>query len=100
MGILIIISIIAIFVLIHSYINKSKIAKWLLPTLSFLFSVYIIGFIVIYELTHYINKGKALWEIFDASRIFGLITVFTVLNIPTVIFLIINRYRKIKHKYD
>lgn len=96
MGILIIISIIAIFALIQSYINKNKIAKWLLPTMSFLFSVYIIGFIVIYELTHYINKGKNLWEIFDINRIFGMITIFGVLNIPTIIFLMINRYRRKK----
>ena len=92
MGNLIIISIIAIFAL-YSYINNNKIAKWLLPILSFLFSVYIIGFIFIYELTHYINKGKNLWDIFDAGRRFDLITVFAVLNIPTGIFLIINRYR-------
>ena len=97
MGILIIISIIAIFAIIQSYINKNKIAKWILPTLSFLFSIYIIWFMVTYELTHYINKGKALWEIFDASRRRGLITVFVVLNIPTVIFMIINRYRKNKN---
>lgn len=97
MGILIIISIIAIFALIQSYINKNKIAKWILPTLSFLFSIYIIGFIIIYDLTDYINKGKSLWEIFDASRRWGLITVFAVLNIPTVIFIIINRYRKNKN---
>ena len=96
MGILIIISIITIVALIQSYINKNKIAKWLLPTLSFLFSVYIIGFIVIYELTHYINKGKSLWDIFDANRIFGMITIFVVLNIPTIIFLIINRFRRTK----
>lgn len=96
MGNLIIISIIAIFAL-YSYINNNKIAKWLLPILSFLFSVYIIGFIVIYELTHYINKGKEFCEIFDSSRILGLITVFSVLNIPTAIFLIINRYRKNKN---
>lgn len=99
MGNLIIFLIIAIFAL-YSYINNNKIAKWLLPTLSSLFSMYVIGFMVIYDLTDYMNKGKALWEIFDASRIFDLITVFTVLNIPTVIFLIINRYRKINHKYD
>ena len=97
MGILIIISIIAIFALIQSYINKNKIAKWILPTLSFLFSIYIIGFIIIYDLTDYINKGKSLWEIFDVSRRWGLITVFAVLNIPTVIFIIINRYRKNKN---
>lgn len=95
MGILIIILIIAIFAL-YLYINNNKIAKWLLPILSLLFSMYIIGFMVTYELTHYINKGKEFWEIFDSSRILGLITVFSVLNIPTVIFLIINRYRKKK----
>lgn len=96
MGNLIIFLIIAIFAL-YSYINNNKIAKWLLPTLSFLFSMYVIGFMVIYELTHYINKGKVFWEIFDSSRIRGLITVFSVLNIPTIIFLIINRYRKNKN---
>ena len=96
MGILIIISIIAILALTHSYINKNKIVKWLLPTLFFLFSIYIIWFIVIYDLTDYMNKGKVFWESFDSSRIFGLITVFAVLNIPTVIFLIINKYRRTK----
>lgn len=97
MGILIIISIIAIFAIIQSYINKNKTAKWLLPTLSFLFSMYIIWFMVTYELTHYINKGKEFWEIFDSSKILGLITVFSFLNIPTAIFMIINRYRKNKN---
>ena len=94
MGNLIIISIMVILVLMHLYINKNKVAKWLLPTLSFLFSIYIIWFMVTFELTNYINKGKELKDIFNSSRIFGLITVWAVLNIPTVIFLIINRYRR------
>ena len=95
MGNLIMFLIIAIFVL-YLYINNNKFVKWLLPTLSFLFSIYIIWFMITFELTDYINKGKELWEIFNSSRIFDLITVFAVSNIPTVIFLIINRYRRTK----
>ena len=93
MGILIIFSIIAILGLIHSCINNNKFTRWLFPIISFLFSMYIIGFMVIYELTHYINKGKNFWDIFDANRIWGMIIIFAILNIPTLIFTIINKYK-------
>lgn len=90
MGIIIIISIIAIFGIIQTFLAENKIGKWILPILSVLFSIYIVLFVITFQLTDYMNTGKKLSEIFNLNDILEIIIIFFVFNIPTAVFLIIN----------
>lgn len=90
MGIIIIISIIAIFGIIQTFLAENKIGKWILPILSVLFSIYIVLFVITFQLTDYMNTGKKLSEIFNFNDILEIIIIFLVFNIPTAVFLIIN----------
>lgn len=90
MGIIIIVSVIAIFGIIQTFLAENKIGKWILPILSVLFSIYIVLFVITFQLTDYMNTGKKLSEIFNFNDILEIIIIFFVFNIPTAVFLIIN----------
>lgn len=64
--------------------SKSKIGKWILPVLSFLFSIYMMMFFISFELSDYYGAGEASLKMIDI----GTWMMFPVLNIPTIIFIV------------
>ena len=74
-------------VLIQIYCAESKIKKWILPILSFLFSLFIMLNLIVFELGCQTEpKEIGLKEFFSATAWGNL----PVLNIQTIIFIIIN----------
>ena len=66
---------------------ESKIKKWILPILSFLFSLFIMLNLIVFELGDQIEPKKiGLKEFFSATAWGNL----PVLNIPTIIFIVTN----------
>ena len=66
---------------------ESKIKKWILPILSFLFSLFIMLNLIVFELgDHTGTRSIGLKEIFSATAWENL----PFLNIPTIIFIITN----------
>lgn len=66
---------------------ESKIKKWILPILSFLFSLFILLNLIVFELgDHTGTRSLGLKEIFSATAWENL----PVLNIPTIIFIATN----------
>lgn len=66
---------------------ESKIKKWILPTLSFWFSLFIMLNLIVFELGDQIEPKKiGLKEIFTATAWGNL----PFLNIPTIIFIVTN----------
>ena len=66
---------------------ESKIKKWILPILSFLFSLFILLNLIVFELgDHTGTRSLGLKEIFSATAWGNL----PVLNIPTIIFIATN----------
>lgn len=78
--------------------SKSKIGKWVLPTLSFLFSIYMMIFFISFELSDYYGAGEASLKMIHI----GTWMMFPVLNIPTIIFIltsiIVNKLSKKKEQ--
>ena len=69
------------------YLSEHKIKKWILPSLSFLFSLFIMLNLIVFELGDQIEPKKiGLKEIFTATAWGNL----PVLNIPTIIFILTN----------
>lgn len=69
------------------YLSEHKIGKWVLPTLSFLFSLFIMLNLIVFELGDQIEPKKiGLKEIFTATAWGNL----PFLNIPTIIFIVTN----------
>ena len=74
-------------VLIQISCAESKIKKWILPILSFLFSLFIMLNLIVFELGCQTEpKEIGLKEFFSATAWGNL----PVLNIPTIIFIITN----------
>ena len=70
---------------------ESKIKKWILPILSFLFSLFIMLNLIVFELGDQIEPKKiGLKEIFSATAWGNL----PVLNIPTIIFIVMEKINK------
>ena len=78
--------------------SKSKIGKWVLPILSFLFSIYMMMFFISFELSDYLDAGEVSLKMIHI----GTWMMFTVLNIPTIIFIltsiIVNKLSKKKEQ--
>ena len=76
--------------------SKSKIGKWVLPVLSFLFSIYMMIFFITFELSDFYGDVEVSLKMIDI----GTWMMFPVLNIPTIIFIltsvIVNKLSKNK----
>lgn len=90
-GVLIIILLMIAFEMIQIHLAKTKVGKWVLPVIVFVFSIQVILGLVIFESANYTNIGKTFFEIFDFNEIFEFIEILCVMNIPTVIFLVTNK---------
>lgn len=93
MGEIIIISTISLLAVIQLYLSKYKIGKWILPSMSFVFSICLMIFGIGFAMFFLGDDFGAHYNFFD---IFNFIKLFLEYNVPTVIFLIINNYRKNK----
>ena len=65
---------------------KSKIKKRILPSLTFLFSIYMTAFLVSFELSDTLGTVEVNWTSVDI----GTLMMFPILNIPTIMFIITN----------
>ena len=65
---------------------KSKIKKWILPTLVFLFSLYAMGFFISFEISDTLGPIENIWGVVS----FGTLMMFPILNIPTIMFIVTN----------
>lgn len=84
---IILILVLLVLELIQIVWAKSKIKKWILPILSFLLSVYIMIYLISFELANQIGTDRhALIEVVDI----GTWMMFVIFNIPTIIFIITN----------
>ena len=84
---IILILVLLAFEMIHISCAESKIKKWILPILSFLFSLFILLNLIVFELGCQTEPKKiGLKEFFSATAWGNL----PVLNIPTIIFITTN----------
>ena len=84
---IILILVLLVLELIQIVWSKSKIKKWILPILSFLLSVYIMIYLISFELANQIGTDRhGLIEVVDI----GTWMMFVIFNIPTIIFIITN----------
>ena len=84
---IIVILLVIAFEMIQISCAESKIKKWILPILSFLFSLFIMLNLIVFELGDQIEPKKfGLKEFFSATAWGNL----PVLNIPTIIFIVTN----------
>lgn len=84
---IILILVLLVLELIQIACSKSKITKWILPILSFIFSMCIMIYLIGFELADQtVPKKIGLKEIFSATAWGNL----PVLNIPTIIFIVTN----------
>lgn len=88
MGELKIISGIAILAVAQLFLAKNKISKWILPCMSFVFSIALMLFGL--SFATFFSGDDFLKEF----GLFNLIRLFLKYNVPTIIFLIINKYRR------
>ena len=65
---------------------KSKIKKWILPILSFLFSLYMTGFLVLFEISDTWGPVENIWNVISVGTLMN----FPIFNIPTLMFIITN----------
>lgn len=98
MSYIILILVILALELIQISCAESKIKKWILPILSFLFSLFIILNLIVFELGNQIEPKKfGLKEVFSATAWEN----FHVLNIPTIMFIVTNiAIKKIANKKE
>ena len=91
---IILILVLLVLELIQCIWAKSKIKKWILPILSFLLSVYIMIYLISFELANQIGIDRhGLIEVVDI----GTWMMFVILNIPTIMCIITNVIVKKKH---
>ena len=83
---IILILILIFFELIQIACSQSKIGKWIIPILFFLFSIFVMINLLAFEIACYYGTAD---NIFDMVSIETLM-FFPVLNIPTAIFIITN----------
>lgn len=92
MGQLKILLCIVIFAIVQIFLSKYKKGKWILPCMSFVLSISL----MLWGLSFAVfMRGK---EFFKELGGFNLIRLFLTYNIPTIIFLLINRYRRINRR--
>lgn len=65
---------------------ESKIKKWIFPILSFLFSLYMMGFFISFEISDVLDPVENVWDVVSM----GTLMMFPVLNIPTIMFIVTN----------
>lgn len=65
---------------------ESKIKKWILPILSFLFSIYMMLFFISFEISDALGPVENAWDVISI----GTLMMFPVLNIPTIMFIVTN----------
>ena len=70
------------------YLSEHKIKKWILPTLSFLLSLFVIGICIAIEVNH-TSPGTEKNKWYDVSVMDNLM-MLPILNIPTLIFIVTN----------
>lgn len=84
---IILIFLIVVLELIQVSCTRFKIRKWILPILSFLLSVYIMIYLIGFQLADQIGtERKSLIEVVDIDTW----VMFIILNIPTVMFILTN----------
>ena len=83
---IILILVLLVLELIQIVWAKSKIKKWILPILAFLFSIYMTAFLVLFELSDTLGPVENNWTSADI----GTLMMFPILNIPTIMFIITN----------
>ena len=72
--------------LIQISFAKSKIKKWILPILSFGFSLYVMAFFISFEISDTLGPVENVWSVVSL----GTLMMFPILNIPTMIFVATN----------
>ena len=66
---------------------KSKIKKWILPILAFSFSIYMMAFLISFELSDTLGPVENNWtSVVDI----GTLMMFLIFNVPTIMFIITN----------
>lgn len=65
---------------------KSKNKKWILPILTFLFSLCMMFFLISFEISDTLGTVGNVFEVVS----FGTLMMFPILNIPTIIFIVTN----------
>lgn len=88
----------AFFILIQVLVSKRKILKYVLPVLSFLLVSFIVFQLYVYEIGIYESAGNLDLHI-DKIRI-EMLRLFLNMNIPTIVFLLINIVRNRKKKTE
>ena len=79
-------AIIAVLSIIQIFLSKYKVIKWLLPSITFLISLFYMYLGISFKLV------MSQEEIFDFNGIINLIRIFILYNTQTIICLIINYY--------
>lgn len=88
----------AFFILIQVLVSKRKILKYILPLISFLLVSFIVFQIYVYEIGTYERAGSLHLHI-NEIRI-EMLNIFLNMNIPTIVFLLINIVRNRKKKTE
>ena len=83
---------IAILSVIQLFLSKYKIGKWILPCISFAFSICLVLFGLSFAT---LMEGDNFLKEFG---LFNLIRLSLKYNVPTIIYLLINRYRRKKNE--
>ena len=84
---IILISLIVVLELIQVSCTRYKVRKWIIPILSFLLSVYIMIYLIGFQLADQIGiDRKGLIEVVDIDTC----VMFVILNIPTAMFILTN----------
>ena len=84
---IILILVLLILELIQIVWAKSKIKKWILPILAFSFSIYMMAFLISFELSDTLGTVENNWtSVVDI----GTLMMFLIFNVPTIIFIITN----------
>lgn len=88
----------AFFILIQVLVSKRKILKYILPLISFLLVSFIVFQLYVYEIGTYERAGSLHLHI-NEIRI-EMLNIFLNMNIPTIVFLLINIVRNRKKKTE
>lgn len=90
---ILIVMIIILFELIQMLLSKRKVLRYILPIITYLFSLYIILGLIIYDI-----EESMKYRTFGLSNIISWIWLFFIFNIPTILFCVTNICMKKKEK--
>lgn len=85
--------IIVLFELIQMLLSKRKIGKYILPVITYMFSLYILVGLIIYDINESSKYGT-----FGLSNVISWLWLLFIFNIPTILFCITNICMKKKGK--